>query len=112
LVGYSRLMGEDEAGTAKAVRERREAAAPIVREFGGRLVIKTSTKSVRSRRSRWSRQKIDMSADWLPHRLRGGGGREERRRELAGSLVKLDIYVKNRDPLQRDKKNARGIFVF
>jgi TolB-like protein/class 3 adenylate cyclase len=38
VVGYSRLMGEDEAGTAKAVRERREAATPIVREFGGRLV--------------------------------------------------------------------------
>ncbi len=38
VVGYSRLMGEDEAGTAKAVREHREAATPIVREFGGRLV--------------------------------------------------------------------------
>ena len=31
VVGYSRLMGEDEAGTARAVRERREAATPIVR---------------------------------------------------------------------------------
>jgi TolB-like protein/class 3 adenylate cyclase len=38
VVGYSRLMGEDEAGTAKIVRERREAAIPIVRSFGGRLV--------------------------------------------------------------------------
>jgi class 3 adenylate cyclase len=35
---YSRLMGEDEAGTAKIVRERREAATPIVRSFGGPLV--------------------------------------------------------------------------
>ena len=26
VVGYSRLMGEDEAGTARAVREHREAA--------------------------------------------------------------------------------------
>jgi len=41
VVGYSRLMGEDEAGTAKAVREHREAATPIVREFGGRLVKTT-----------------------------------------------------------------------
>jgi len=41
VAGYSRLMGEDEAGTAKAVRERREAAAPIVRAFGGRLVKTT-----------------------------------------------------------------------
>jgi class 3 adenylate cyclase len=41
VVGYSRLMGEDEAGTAKAVREHREAATPIVREHGGRLVKTT-----------------------------------------------------------------------
>ena len=41
VVGYSRLMGEDEAGTAKAVREHREAATPIVRGFGGRLVKTT-----------------------------------------------------------------------
>ena len=38
VVGYSRLMGEDEAGTAKAVREHRQAAAPIVEGLGGRLV--------------------------------------------------------------------------
>src|SRR3974390_2698762 len=37
VVGYSRMMGEDEAGTAKAVRESREAAAPIVAAHGGRL---------------------------------------------------------------------------
>jgi class 3 adenylate cyclase len=38
VVGYSRLMGEDEAGTAKAVREHREAARPIVADLGGRIV--------------------------------------------------------------------------
>jgi class 3 adenylate cyclase/pimeloyl-ACP methyl ester carboxylesterase len=38
VVGYSRLMGEDEVGTAKAVREHRKAAAPIVAGLGGRLV--------------------------------------------------------------------------
>ena len=38
VVGYSKLMGDDEAGTARAVREHREAATPIVRGFGGRLV--------------------------------------------------------------------------
>jgi class 3 adenylate cyclase len=36
IVGYSRLMGEDEADTARAVRERREAAQPIVANLGGR----------------------------------------------------------------------------
>ncbi len=41
VVGYSRLMGEDEAGTARMVRERREAATPIVRSFRGRLVKTT-----------------------------------------------------------------------
>jgi TolB-like protein/Tfp pilus assembly protein PilF len=38
VVGYSRLMGEDEAGTAMSVREHREAARPIVAGFGGRVV--------------------------------------------------------------------------
>jgi TolB-like protein/class 3 adenylate cyclase/Flp pilus assembly protein TadD len=38
VVGYSRLMGEDEAGTALSVREHREAARPIVVGLGGRIV--------------------------------------------------------------------------
>jgi TolB-like protein/class 3 adenylate cyclase/Flp pilus assembly protein TadD len=38
VVGYSRLMGEDESGTARAVREHREAARPIVASHGGRIV--------------------------------------------------------------------------
>jgi|SRR5271166_3558660 len=37
VVGYSRLMGEDEAGTARAVREHREAAIPIIAGLGGRI---------------------------------------------------------------------------
>jgi TolB-like protein/class 3 adenylate cyclase len=38
VVGYSRLMSEDEAGTAQAVRTRQDAARPIVAGFGGRIV--------------------------------------------------------------------------
>jgi TolB-like protein/class 3 adenylate cyclase/tetratricopeptide (TPR) repeat protein len=38
IVGYSRLMGEDEAGTALIVREHRDAARPIIEEHGGRVV--------------------------------------------------------------------------
>jgi class 3 adenylate cyclase/pimeloyl-ACP methyl ester carboxylesterase len=38
VVGYSRLMSEDEAGTATAVREHRRAAVPIVAGLGGRVV--------------------------------------------------------------------------
>ena len=41
VAGYSRLMGEDEAGTARAVCERREAARPIVAGLGGRIVKTT-----------------------------------------------------------------------
>jgi TolB-like protein/class 3 adenylate cyclase len=41
VVGYSRLMGEDEAGTALGVREHREAARPIVAALGGRIVKTT-----------------------------------------------------------------------
>ena len=37
IVGYSRLMGEDEGGTARAVRGHREAAIPIIAAFGGRI---------------------------------------------------------------------------
>ena len=46
VVGYSRLMGDDEAGTARAVRDPREAATPTVRGFGGR-VVKTMGDGVR-----------------------------------------------------------------
>ena len=41
VVGYSRLMGEDEAGTARAVSEHREAARPIIAGLGGRIVKTT-----------------------------------------------------------------------
>jgi class 3 adenylate cyclase len=37
VVGYSRLMGEDETGTARAVRRHREAAIPIIAGHGGRI---------------------------------------------------------------------------
>ncbi len=37
VVGYSRMMGEDEAGAATLVRERREAVQPIIAAHGGRL---------------------------------------------------------------------------
>ena len=38
VVGYSSLMGEDEAGTARVVREHRDAARPFVSDRGGRIV--------------------------------------------------------------------------
>src|ERR1700720_1575293 len=41
VAGYSRLMGEDEAGTAQALREHRSAADPLVAKHGGRGVKTT-----------------------------------------------------------------------
>jgi len=38
VVGYSRLMGEDEEGTLHAVQAHREAARPLVSQRGGRVV--------------------------------------------------------------------------
>src|SRR5215469_7665808 len=41
VAGYSRLMGEDEASTAQALREHRSVADPLVAERGGRIVKTT-----------------------------------------------------------------------
>ena len=41
VVGYSRLMGIDEKGTARAMREHRTAVDPIVARHGGRIVKTT-----------------------------------------------------------------------
>ena len=41
VAGYSRLMGADEAGTARALREHRAAADPLVAGHGGRIVKTT-----------------------------------------------------------------------
>jgi class 3 adenylate cyclase len=38
VAGYSRLMGIDEPGTARALREHRDAMMPIFTSHGGRLV--------------------------------------------------------------------------
>ena len=58
VVGYSRLMGEDEAGTARAVSERREAARRnILRSRSGSspeeaLAAKAPLRSIPVRGSR------------------------------------------------------------
>jgi TolB-like protein/class 3 adenylate cyclase len=41
IAGYSRLMGEDETGTAQALREHRSVADPLVGKHGGRIVKTT-----------------------------------------------------------------------
>ena len=41
VAGYSRLMGEDEAGTARALRDHRIAADPLLAQHGG-WIFKTT----------------------------------------------------------------------
>src|SRR5580693_8031440 len=41
VAGYSRLMGADEVGTARALREHRAAIDPVVASHGGRIVKTT-----------------------------------------------------------------------
>jgi class 3 adenylate cyclase len=41
VAGYSRLMGANEEGTARALREHRSAADPLVAQYGGRIVKTT-----------------------------------------------------------------------
>src|SRR5207244_11739301 len=38
VVGFSRLMGEDEAGTHQALGKLRHAVDPLITEHGGRIV--------------------------------------------------------------------------
>ena len=41
VAGYSRLMGLDEAGTARTLHEHRAAVDPTVARYGGRIVKTT-----------------------------------------------------------------------
>ena len=90
VVGYSRLMGEDEAGTALGVREHREAARPIVaglrrahrqdnrRRFVAGIPVRRRRGRMRDRNSethgRAQRRHARGQAHRLPHR------RQSRRR--------------------------------
>jgi len=41
VAGFGRLMGADQAGAARRLREHREAVTPIVTGHGGRIVKNT-----------------------------------------------------------------------
>ena len=41
VAGYSRLMGLDEVGTARALREHRVVTDALVAKYGGRIVKTT-----------------------------------------------------------------------
>ncbi len=91
VVGYSRLMGEDEAGTARAVREHREAARPIVASHGGRIV-KTTGGTVT--RTEFGRAQFAIPSSGSG---RGGGSPRPQRfvsedaERVAGCEMALDV---------------------
>ena len=56
VVGYSRLMGEGEAGTARAVREHRQAAHPItlIANYGFPPTATSTVKPRARNQSMWN----------------------------------------------------------
>jgi class 3 adenylate cyclase len=48
VAGYSRLMGLDEVGTARTLREHRKVTDALVEKHGGRLVKSTGDGSRRT----------------------------------------------------------------
>ena len=70
VVGYSRLMGEDEAGTARAVGEHREAARPILTGCQNQIVNTTSRARSEIRlmsRRLVVRRDVKWRRAWLRH---------------------------------------------
>ena len=99
VVGYSRLMGEDEAGTALAVREHREAARPIVAGLGrphrqddGRR----AAAGISLRRRRRRMRDRDPEAD----------GRAQRRR-ARGQAHRLPHRRQSRRRADRGRRHSR-----
>jgi hypothetical protein len=83
VVGYSRMMGEDEADTAKAVRERREPAAAAATAFLGR----NDEAVVRLRRSIEDNRNNSMSHLFLAAALALLGRPEDARATAKGGLA-------------------------
>jgi adenylate cyclase len=55
VAGYSRLMGADESGTARTLRDHRAAIDPVVANHGGRIVKTTGDVSCSSFPRLWPR---------------------------------------------------------
>ena len=62
VAGYSRLMGQDEAGTVRALREHRTVADPLVAGRGGRLGIGGGRLIASAILCRDNRRRLDRAA--------------------------------------------------
>ena len=115
VVGYSRLMGEDEAGTAQAVRERHAATSAIVAVHGGRVfktmgdgifiefpsVVSAVECALAGQRMMVERNDVPDEAPRLPHRCEprgrvGRGRRPSRRRRQYRSAARSHRRARRR----------------
>ena len=98
IVGYSRLMGEDEAGTARALREHRAAANPLIAEHGGRIVKTTGDGALIEFGSVVGAVQCALTLQRLMAE-RNGGVPDDRRMDLRIGVHLGDVLVEDDDIL-------------
>jgi TolB-like protein/Tfp pilus assembly protein PilF len=98
VVGYSRLIGEDEAGTAQALREHRAAADPLIAEHGGRIVKTTGDGALIEFGSVVSTVQCAIALQKLMAE-RNAGLSEDHRMELRIGVHLGDVLVEGEDIL-------------
>ena len=98
VAGYSRLMGEDEAGTAQALREYRAAADPLVTHHGGRIVKTTGDGMLIEFGSVVGAVECALALQQLAAE-RNGGLSNERRMEWRIGIHLGDVLVEGDDIL-------------
>jgi len=99
VVGFSRLIGEDEAGTLEALREiRSQIVNPLLKEHGGRIfklmgdgMLAEFPSAVQALRAA-----VDMQERM---QARNGGHREDRPIQLRIGLHQGDVVVEGSDLL-------------
>ncbi|MBV9054076.1 MAG: adenylate/guanylate cyclase domain-containing protein, partial [Hyphomicrobiales bacterium] len=99
VVGFSRLIGEDEAGTLEALREiRSQIVNPLLKEHGGRIFKLMGDGMLAEFPSAMQalRAAVDMQERM---QARNGGHREDRPIQLRIGLHQGDVVVEGSDLL-------------
>jgi adenylate cyclase len=96
VVGYSRLMGEDEEGTLQALRAHRAAADPLVAQHGGRIVKTTGDGVLVEFGSVVGAVQCAVGLQQLMAE-RNAGNSEERRMDLRMGVHLGDVLVEGED---------------
>jgi adenylate cyclase len=98
VAGHSRLMGEDEAGTAQALRQHRSAADPLIAQHGGRIVKTTGDGFLIEFGSVVGAVECALALQWLSAE-RNAGVRGERRMEWRIGVHLGDVLIEGDDIL-------------